>query len=220
MTAKPKDATDKTYPATHEDQGASGADEGITDDTIVYNIQCNQCGRFLPPHTAGEHLNLDIDHPILQCPHDGSSPSVQFTIKCNRCGMYLPQDLLWEPLPLCHPVFRCPHPFSQAPAGNEKCVDLVDAQEMHREHPDTFWAPDEELLARIKPGDCVKVCDGAERFWVTVTAVNGDDIVGIVENMLIGGLLEADFSHGLQLRDRIEFEKRHVFEICDHKNKE
>lgn len=39
------------------------------DNNILHNIVCTLCGKTLPPHRVGQHL--DPDHPIHICPHDG-----------------------------------------------------------------------------------------------------------------------------------------------------
>ena len=84
----------------------------------------------------------------------------------------------------------------------------VNAQEMHRQHPDTFAAPSAGELAAISPGDSVKVCTGDERFWVTVTRVDGGHIVGTVDNDLI-----FTAEHGLNYGDEIHVGAEHVYDI-------
>lgn len=49
-----------------------------------------------------------------------------------------------------------------------KAIDLIDAQSMHRLHPKTFKVPSHADLLELAPGDVVKVCARAERFWVTL----------------------------------------------------
>ena len=51
-----------------------------------------------------------------------------------------------------------------------------------------FEAPSAEALVALpRAEDVVKICDGDERFWTLVTAVDGDVVDGIVINKLIGG---------------------------------
>lgn len=86
---------------------------------------------------------------------------------------------------------------------------FIDAQEMARMHPDTFGAPSADELGRIDVGDSVKVCaDNVERFWVTVTELNGDCLAGIVDNNLI-----CTDQHGLKFGDIVKFKKCNIYSI-------
>ena len=84
--------------------------------------------------------------------------------------------------------------------------DLIDAQEMAQKHPDTFESPSTEELNQIKEGASVKICNGEERFWATVTKISGDKVTADVDNDLLG-------DYGYNLGDEIEFEKRHIYSI-------
>ena len=84
----------------------------------------------------------------------------------------------------------------------------LDAQELHKKHPNTFWAPSEKDLKDIQIGNNVKVCVSEERFWVFVEKVDGDTIEGKVNNDLIN-----TFKHGLSDGDDVKFSKRHVYQI-------
>ena len=87
-----------------------GSDEEITDDTVLYHVQCKKCGGYLPPHTAWEHLNLDTEHGIFKCPHIEGSQTFPYNIRCNRCGRYLPFWIVFAAnFPPCHPIHECPH---------------------------------------------------------------------------------------------------------------
>lgn len=84
---------------------------------------------------------------------------------------------------------------------------FIDAQQMHKDHPETFEVPSKEELDAIKPGDNVKVCvNDQERFWVLVTEVNGDKITGMVNNKLLG-------DYGFDYEDTIKVLKRNVYSI-------
>lgn len=85
---------------------------------------------------------------------------------------------------------------------------FVDAQQMAKEHPDTFSAPSQGELDAIKPLSIVKVCYDKERFWTTVLDVKGGKITGTVDNDLV---LTEDFNYD----DMITFEKRHVYAIWE-----
>ena len=84
-------------------------------------------------------------------------------------------------------------------------VGFLDAQEQAREHPATFYAPDQETLANLKKKDFVKVCYIAERFWVQITKIQNDTITGRVANML----LFAPFKLG----ETITFQKTNVYDV-------
>jgi len=65
---------------------------------------------------------------------------------------------------------------------------LINAAEMGRAHPDTFYYAPKKVLDSIRPGDLIKVCDQSEfpeRFWVEVTKSDGNGLfVGRVDNYL------------------------------------
>lgn len=83
---------------------------------------------------------------------------------------------------------------------------FLDAQAMHRAHPDTFDAPSDVELDAVDEGDCVKVCAQAERFWIRVNKVTPTGFDGEVWNHLTA-------RHRLRLRDRVSVERRHVLAV-------
>jgi len=83
--------------------------------------------------------------------------------------------------------------------------ELLDAKQQSIETPDTFEYPEEELKT-LKEGDYVKVCHNEERFWVMLTKINGDVLVGFVNNDLV-------FDHPFKCDDKVSIEKRHVYQI-------
>jgi molybdopterin converting factor small subunit len=94
---------------------------------------------------------------------------------------------------------------------------LLNAQEIHSNHPDTFYAPSQDELATIKRGDNVKigavldyeVCDAsAERFWVLVNDVTDTSIIGVVNNDLL-----FTQSHNLKDGDHVQFDFCAVMDI-------
>lgn len=85
---------------------------------------------------------------------------------------------------------------------------FTDAQEMAVKNPKTFEAPSAEELADITTGQSVKVCASPERFWVTVTKVDGESVSGVVDNHLV-----CTGDHGLSLGDTVNFQKRHIYEV-------
>ena len=84
-------------------------------------------------------------------------------------------------------------------------MDLTDAQQMHREIGEKFEVPNDEELAAIAPGDCVKVSNGYDRFWVLVSKKTDDVISGTVNNKLVGPVGK--------FGDLIHLESRHVYDI-------
>jgi molybdopterin converting factor small subunit len=87
--------------------------------------------------------------------------------------------------------------------------EFVDAQEMNRQHPDTFDVPTAEELKALRPGMYVKVCACNERFWVLVTGRDETGIVGIVNNDLVST------DHGLKDGDVVHFQERHIYSILE-----
>jgi uncharacterized protein YegJ (DUF2314 family) len=97
-----------------------------------------------------------------------------------------------------------------------KNYNFVNAQEMHKLHPKTFEVPSDEELNNIKIGDFVKICIYGklepdfsdidnERFWVEVTEINNDEIIGTVDNELV----EVDLKYG----EKIKFKKENIYSI-------
>jgi hypothetical protein len=85
-----------------------------------------------------------------------------------------------------------------------------DAQRMQRLYPDTFAAPGQAELDSVEAGSYVKVCVEGERFWVAVTAVDGDSVTGHVSNDL-----QRTDVHGLRDGDDVTFEKCHIYDVQD-----
>lgn len=64
---------------------------------------------------------------------------------------------------------------------------LVNAEGVHRKHPDTFWLPTRRVRESLEPGMEVKVMfdlgDGdVERMWVAVTERLGGRYLGMLRN--------------------------------------
>jgi hypothetical protein len=84
---------------------------------------------------------------------------------------------------------------------------LQDVQLMAKIYPLTFIAPTVEDLAKIRPGGEVKLCCNSDSFWVLIDSVDGDTLIGVVDDGVV------DLSMGVRDGDRVRFEKRHVYEI-------
>lgn len=64
---------------------------------------------------------------------------------------------------------------------------LESGLERYQAHPVSFWVPDDEEKAAIRPGDLVKLMWAVdrlpgERMWVKVAERKGDRLVGTLEN--------------------------------------
>ena len=84
---------------------------------------------------------------------------------------------------------------------------LVNAVAMSKRHK-TFDVLDQATRAGIPIGGIAKVCASGERFWVQVTARDGDTYEGEVNSLVIMTAL-----HGLSYGDRLSFTARHVFDV-------
>lgn len=78
------------------------------------------------------------------------------------------------------------------------CDECADQLQAHKLTP--------EEIAMIKPGAWVKVNDNNEGFFVKVTEVKGDKIIGIVDNILV-------HKHDFQYGDTLEIELREIYQV-------
>jgi len=86
-------------------------------------------------------------------------------------------------------------------------IQLVDAQQMAKTYPDTFEAPDQQELDRVKVGDSVKICiNNKERVWVEVTEIGGGQLKGKIDNCPI---VIDDVAFG----DAISFKKENIYSV-------
>jgi hypothetical protein len=92
-------------------------------------------------------------------------------------------------------------------------IELIDAQEQHRLHPETFEVPSADALDALRAGDHVKAIFGAppgsqlgaERMWIFITAVDGD---------VIRGRLDSDpLFVRLRYGEELQLERRHVCDV-------
>lgn len=82
----------------------------------------------------------------------------------------------------------------------------MSAQELARDHPDSFEIPTPEELDGLKEDDLVKVCNGKERFWVVLTKVDHslDYFEGRVNNQLV-------YKKPYNYDDLISFKKENIY---------
>ena len=67
----------------------------------------------------------------------------------------------------------------------EEHIKFENAQELQKQFPDTFFAPDKATLEQIGPGDFIKVCTDRERFWAEVISVEEGKVTAEVANMVL-----------------------------------
>ena len=82
-------------------------------------------------------------------------------------------------------------------------MDFIDAEEMARLHPKAFAYPD---TTNLQVGELVKLCNGRERFWVLLTAIDDNSLTGTIDNQLVD---ETGYNFG----DMISFGKQHVYQV-------
>jgi len=87
----------------------------------------------------------------------------------------------------------------------ENKINFVDAQELSRQYPETFYAPSREMISNVKAGDYVKVCANDERFWAEVVRMNESSLTAKVANDLI--------FNPMAMGSLITVEPRHVHDI-------
>lgn len=92
---------------------------------------------------------------------------------------------------------------------------LEDARELGEAAPYTFYIPSPEVIARLQPGDSVKLifrCDddseddvAVERMWVRITEIDGDEFRGELDNQPVA-------IPELESGDEIEFTSYHIID--------
>jgi hypothetical protein len=86
---------------------------------------------------------------------------------------------------------------------------FLNARELAKENPETFTCPNDRDCERLKVGDQVKVSNGRERFWVTLTAI-GDG--GVLRGKCDNNLVCTDGSE-LELGDEFQFATLNIYDI-------
>jgi uncharacterized protein YegJ (DUF2314 family) len=109
-----------------------------------------------------------------------------------------------------------PNTRNEAPAPESLKVTftLEDAQQRHRENPDTFEIPSEQELEKLAPSWFAKLIfkinlpddEPVERMWVLIKERNGDRFVGGLENDPVS-------TDALKSGERVEFELRHIIDV-------
>ena len=88
--------------------------------------------------------------------------------------------------------------------------ELVNAQEMAQQNPDTFTVPTAEEMAAIEAGTYIKVCAEPERFWIRVESVNPDNtFTGRVEQSDMVFTQRHDYKHD----DEVTVKPENIYSI-------
>jgi hypothetical protein len=90
--------------------------------------------------------------------------------------------------------------------------EWVDAQAMAARSL-KFWAPPADAIGTIGVGTLAKICNGEERFWVRVAAIEKptSDPLGFVFTATVDNVLISD--RGYAYGDYVRFEGRHIYAI-------
>ena len=85
-------------------------------------------------------------------------------------------------------------------------MNLTDAVERNRLHPDTFYVPPEAERKNLKVGDFAKLgFEDRERMWVLVT--------GKIGGLYVGTLANDPMSIDMKFGDKVEFEQHNIMDI-------
>lgn len=77
--------------------------------------------------------------------------------------------------------------YNNLKEGKPIQIDLLNGVEQNKKHPNSFHILSDEKKSKIKVGDCVKIVDSTERFWVIVKEFISDELmVGEINNQLVG----------------------------------
>lgn len=87
-------------------------------------------------------------------------------------------------------------------------TEFINAQQMQKDHPDSFEAPSLIELAELDKGTFVKVCTGGERFWTEIKEIADDKVTAVINNNLV-----CTDVHGLQHGDEIKFTLDNIYDI-------
>jgi hypothetical protein len=80
---------------------------------------------------------------------------------------------------------------------------LINAQDMAKQYPESFYAPSEEKLLKVSIGDNVKICNNYERFWCPVESIDIKKITFktrvdnflVLTNYEVGDYITVGFDH-------------------------
>ena len=97
---------------------------------------------------------------------------------------------------------------------------LIDCELRNKQFPDSFFLPEHNEIASIKPGDCVQlIFNDKERMWVQVTHRDKDNFEGtlssfplIIDTVQFGDIITFKTKYICQVEDK-EFTKRHIEKV-------
>jgi hypothetical protein len=92
---------------------------------------------------------------------------------------------------------------------------LFDSERKAKAQPDAWDHPPREVLDRIQPGDLVNVGVthtklAGERFWGIVQEISGAAMIIQIDQKLV-----CCKEHGLNYKDDVSIERRHIFGIVN-----
>ena len=96
-----------------------------------------------------------------------------------------------------------------------KQPNLEDAHTMSILHSSSFKMPSKTQFERLEVGDFVKVNAQGEMFWCRIYFINGEDLIGIIDNELV-----KSNEHNLFQDDLIYLKIVNIYEINPDRNRE
>lgn len=96
--------------------------------------------------------------------------------------------------------------------------ELHNAQELSKANPETFEVDSVEYFREnVKYTDFVKICNGAERFWVVIKAFVNDDEKG--NNFMIGEINNRLHNENYDMGDLIMFEYKNIYDLMKNEGR-
>lgn len=96
-----------------------------------------------------------------------------------------------------------------------KFTILEDAHTMSLLHSSSFKMPSKTQLERLEVGDFVQVNAHGEMFWCRIYFINGEDLIGIVDNELVNSV-----KHNLYIDDLIYIQINNIYQIIPDDKRE
>lgn len=90
-------------------------------------------------------------------------------------------------------------------------VKFLNAVDMNKQNPDSFFIPSDEEIDEVSIGDFLKVCACHERFWVKVHNMYAGEFTCIVDNDLV--FTEA---HGINYKDVVTVKRHNIMGILQN----
>jgi len=88
-------------------------------------------------------------------------------------------------------------------------IRLINIQQMAKEYPNSFKAPQDSELEKLKVGSSVKVCvDNKEKVWVEITSIKDSSLKGKID---VHPISLDHISYG----DNISFKKENIYSVLN-----